>query len=312
MEKKIRILYACSDPIGLPLLDYLIDNNLVKAVLTKCDRPNKRGKKLVFNEIKKRSIEKNIPVLQFETLRTEAREVIKEYNCNMLLCFSYGKIFGPKFLSLFDKGSFNIHPSLLPKYRGSSPLQYTLLNNDEIGGITLQKLALEMDTGDIINQYKFKLKGDEDIISLTDFVSKKAIDVFKEADFNNSKCQLGEASYTKKIEKDDRLIDFNQDIRVIFSKIRTYCTWPKALVKLDNQDLYLLGVSGNVFQEFEDDETKSINGTIVKYDKKKGFGISCNGKLLYVNKLQKACGKALKASDFYNSNRDCIGKVLNA
>lgn len=312
MEKEVKILYACSDTIGLPLLEYLIDNNLIGAALTKVDKRGKRGKKLVSNAIKLKALEKNIPVLQFESLKSEARAEIKKYNCNTLVCFSYGKIFGPMFLAMFDKGCFNIHPSLLPKYRGSSPLQYTLLNNDKVGGITLQKLALEMDCGDVVNQVEFELSGSEDITSLTEFVSEKAIEVFKNSDLTKATAQVGEASYTTKIEKEDRFINFNNDIQSIFSKIRTYNVWPKACTTLDGQDLYLLGVSGSVFDEFEVDASNSANGTIVKFDKKKGFAISCSGNLLYVNKLQKACAKPLRAIEFYNSNRDCIKKVLGA
>lgn len=300
----MKILYACSEEIGLDLFKYLIEQNLVGAVLTSLDY--KKRKNLIANPIKKYALEHNIKVYQPESLRTKEREFIKTLDVNFLLSFSYGKIFGPKFLALFEKGAFNIHPSDLPKYRGPSPINYTLLNQDKNTAITIQHLDLKMDEGDIVNKIDLSLTGYEDYNDLVKIFSSLAVDLFKEADFTKSYPQQGEASYTFKMDSQIKL-DFSLNASKNISIIRSY---NKAYCIYKNENLILKSSPSNIFSIFEKVDEK--DGKILFFDKNKGLAISSNKEILYINRLQKAFSKEVSALDFYNSNRDCIGEYLNA
>ena len=117
----MKILFAATGSIAVPTLEKLNEMGLVRAVLTTLDERGGRGGRLIEPPIKIKARELGIECYQMGSLRTEARNVISKLGCDTLLSFCYGKIFGPKFLSLFEH-KYNIHPSLLPKYRGCAPL----------------------------------------------------------------------------------------------------------------------------------------------------------------------------------------------
>ncbi|MBQ7282989.1 MAG: methionyl-tRNA formyltransferase, partial [Spirochaetales bacterium] len=123
-----RILFAGTPEISVPLLRALNENFNVVGVLTSCDKSVGRSKALVPSPVKAAALEMNLPVLQFDSLRTEARQEVKKLGADTLISFAFGKIFGPRFLDMFPNGRFNVHPSALPVFRGPSPIQFTILN----------------------------------------------------------------------------------------------------------------------------------------------------------------------------------------
>ena len=153
----MRILYAATGEIAVPLLRALAQRGDIAAVLTAPDAPGKRGKTLIPSPVKVAALELGLDVWQPETLRKEARAHVRSLMPDALMSFCYGKIFGPKFLSLFEH-KYNIHPSLLPKYRGCAPLYESIRNLDRIGGISLQEIALEVDSGAILKAMTFPLE----------------------------------------------------------------------------------------------------------------------------------------------------------
>ena len=112
-----RILFAGTPEISVPLFKALCTRFEVVGVLTACDKSVGRSKALVPSPVKAAALEAGLPVLQFESLRTEARAAVRELGADTLVTFAYGKIFGPKFLDLFPVGRFNVHPSALPMFR---------------------------------------------------------------------------------------------------------------------------------------------------------------------------------------------------
>ena len=141
----MRIVFAATGEIALPLLSALAEEKLIALVLTAPDAPGKRGKTLVQSPVKKLALELGLEVYQPETIRKEAREHIASYGADTLLSFCYGKIFGPKFLSIFSN-TFNVHPSILPKYRGPSPVYQAIRNGDRKTGVSLQKIGARVQT----------------------------------------------------------------------------------------------------------------------------------------------------------------------
>ena len=309
----MKILSAGRHAIAVPGLTDRSSHNLVGAVLTTPDAPGRRGKSLLPTPVKARALELGLPVLQPEHLKKEAREDAAAQCCDTLLSFCYGKIFGPRFLSLF-KRKFNIHPSMLPCYRGCAPLQAAILNQDDTCAISIQDIAPALDEGDIYITQSFRLDGTETITSLSEKVASLApslvedllmnIDVFKP----RRQSEDG-VSYTTFVKKDDARLDFTRSARALHSAVRAYEKWPKAYCLLDGQPLYLLGVYGSVF-DIPDEQCAEAPGTVVSHEKGKGFRIATGNGYLYVSELQLPTKKAMDSAAFLNGRHDIISKVL--
>lgn len=147
-----RILFAGSADFSLPTLRALHEAGVLCGVLSAPDSPAGRSLALRKNPVAQYAHDARLPLLQPEALRSEAREAASALQPDALVCAAYGKIFGPKFLSLFPSGAVNVHPSLLPRFRGAAPVPAVILAGDAETGVTLQTMALEMDCGRIILQ----------------------------------------------------------------------------------------------------------------------------------------------------------------
>lgn len=307
----MRILYAATGDIALDLLSALHEEGLVGAVLTAPDAPGKRGKGLIPPPVKVRAEELGLPVYQPETLRTEARERVRELGVDTLLSFCYGKIFGPRFLSLFDH-TFNVHPSLLPLHRGCSPIYAAIRSLDRETGISLQEIALGVDEGDIFARTVIPLDGTETTGSLEAMVREIAPSLVIPAlrDFSPSRRerQEGEPSYTGFIGKEDGRLDFSRSASELHAIIRACCPWPKAYAMLDGSPLYLTGVWGSAFDSPE--PCAEAPGTVVDAVKGRGLRIATGCGYLYVSKVLPPARKEMDALSYLNGNRGILGSVL--
>ena len=307
----MKILFAATGQIAVPTLEKLNELGLVKAVLTSPDEKGGRGNKIIEPPVKIKAQELSLPYYQPQSLRTEAREYVSTWGCDTLVSFCYGKIFGPKFLSLFEN-KFNIHPSLLPKYRGCSPLYESIKNLDRTGGISIQEIALEVDSGDIISSMTFPLDGTETLSFLEDKVSylsaSLAASVFSNASSFEKRKQEGTPSYSRLLTKEDGKIDFSLSGAQIHALIRASYPWPKAYVEYKGGHLALCSVSGSAFSLDKNSEHEP--GTVVSLDKKKGLKIATRDSYIYVDRLQAPSRKEMDAVSFVNGNRDIISSVL--
>lgn len=308
----MRILFCATGEIAIPLLRSLFKEGLIGAVFTSPDATGKRGKGLIPPPIKVEAEKLGISVSQPERLGKAARVEAMLTGCDTLLSFSYGKIFGPKFLSLFER-KYNVHPSLLPKYRGSSPLQATLLNGELNSGITLQEIALGIDEGDIISTFPFSLIGDEDLTTLSDKVSNWASDFVTNTLLNIDsfppKKQEGEPSYTKLIEKEEGKLDFSKSAKELHMQIRANYPWPKAFCTFRDGVLYICKVYGKL-DDIVMETCAEEPGTVVSYEKKKGLKVATGNGYLYISHLQLPTKKELDAQSFINGNKEIINRVL--
>ena len=310
----MRILFAATGEIAVPVLETLNKMGLVKAVLTAPDAPGKRGKELLPSPIKVAATKLGLPVSSPAHLGSVARLEVSLTGADTLVSFCYGKIFGPKFLSLFSS-TYNIHPSQLPKYRGPSPLFETIINQDRECTISIQKIALECDAGDIFTTYSFPLDGRETLSSLEERVSHEAAKL-SEAFFSSpssykSYKQEGSPSYSHMITKEAGLLDFNKSASALHATIRATEKWPKATALYAGEPIYLTGVSGSGF-EIEAVKCKEAAGTVVSFDKKRGFCIATGEGYLYVNRLQLPARKEMDALSFNNGNRNFVSSVLRS
>lgn len=309
----MKILFAATGEIAVPTLKALANEGLVKAVFTAPDAQAGRGRELIKSPIKIASEELGIPASSPEHLGKTARVEASLTGCDTLLSFCYGKIFGPKFLSLFPH-AYNIHPSLLPKYRGPSPIFGAIKNGDRESGISLQRIALSCDEGAVLKKVAFPLEGTETVASLeakvAPLASKLAIEFFKNPSACEEKEQTGEVSWSPLIVKDDGKLDFSKTAFELHCQIRACNPYPKAFCTFKGEPLYILGAFGSAF-DIESVPCSEKSGTVVAFEKARGFKIATASGYLYVTKLQKPARKVVDALSFNNGNHDFLGTVLS-
>ena len=322
--EKNKILFAGTPDIAVPLLKKLAQTCNVVGVLTAVDKSVGRSAKLCPSPVKVAAMELGLPVLQFDSLKKEARMAVRELGANVLVSFAYGKIFGPMFLALFPNGTFNVHPSPLPLFRGPSPIQATILHGLKEAAISLQVIGEKMDEGDLWAVERFPLTGKETTQSLTQTVSEVAAnfvpDVLKQALSHEISAvpQGSGPSYCQMIEKEAGKLDFNKTAFELHCLVRASYPWPKAFAYADGKEVLITSVWGG-FEELEAEEllvnSKSATspdtnqpanlkpGTVVGFRKDRGIGVACADKVLWINGLQLPSKKELDHKAFVNGNR---------
>ncbi len=349
----MRILFAGSPEIALPCLEALVSAEMdgapiqVVGLLTNPDSPKGRRGSLEPTEMARGALrlnqqraEKKLPpmeILKPLTLRAPEREAVGRLAPDLLVSFAYGKIFGPKFLALFPRGGINVHPSLLPRYRGATPIPAAILNRDRETGITIQTLALEMDGGDILVQERIPLNLRETTASLSATVAQKApgllLSVLRDMNEGKLRPQKQGAeglSYCGTISKEDGLVDWSLGAQDLDARIRAYNPWPLCFTFHAGQRLFLLeghpyapptGGSGEPVLTVEpavsprgDNSSIGVEegapGTVVGVDKKEGILVRTGQGLLALTHLQYQAKKALDWRSFLNGARNFVGSRL--
>ena len=304
-----RILFAGTPEISVPLLRELAESFNVAGVLTSTDKSVGRSGKLVPSPVKAAALEMGIPVLQFDSLRTEAREAVAGLGADTLISFAFGKIFGPRFLDMFPNGRFNVHPSALPMFRGPSPIQFSILSGLKQATISFQNLGLKMDEGDIWRTTSFDLDGTETTESLSAVVAEKAAsfvpDLLREIVDGKALCspQKGEASYCTMISRDTGVLDFNKTVSELHRTVRACSPWPKAWARVNGTDIAVTGVWGGFGNLKEPYDDLPAPGTVVGMRKDRGIGVACSDGVLWITSLQLPAKKDLDFKSFVNGNR---------
>ena len=243
----MRILFAGTPRIAVPSLKVIDRLFTVVGVLTAPDRPAGRGRAAVPSAVKLCADELGLRVLQPASLGAEAREQAAALQAELLVVFAYGRIFGPRFLALFRQGGINMHPSALPLYRGPSPLTAALLAGDECTALTVQRIALEMDAGDILSQRPLPIAAGETSGSLgakaAEAAAGELADVIGRLAAGRAEGRPQDharATYCRAVKKEDGRIDWGRPARDIERMIRAYQPWPRAFTTLGDKRLILL------------------------------------------------------------------------
>ena len=325
----MNILFAGSPGIAVPSLKALseiefADKNIkLTGLLTNPDSAQGRKSGLIPTDVSTAAVElsalrqgQGLPEIiqkKCAKLGRAEREDIAALKCDLLISFAYGRIFGPKFLELFPMGGINIHPSLLPKYRGPSPITAAILHRDKETGITIQKLGLEMDAGDILAQESFALNGNETTESLSQFVSELAAKMLKSLipdiarGFVKSRPQAGEPLYCSLITKEQGRLDWNLPAEEIDAQVRAYNPWPLCFTIWGGEELYIL--QGGVFEDAS--ESNLTPGLVKGIDRDHGILIQTGNGVYAVKYLQRRAKKAMDWKAFVNGARDFAGSLLN-
>ncbi|MCQ2575906.1 MAG: methionyl-tRNA formyltransferase [Treponema sp.] len=320
----MKILYAGSPDAAVITLKHLLENQTkygfeIAGVLSNPPTAKGRHKELTPTPVAAFALENNLPVFTPEHLDAECRAAIEPLKADLLVCFAYGHIFGPKFMAMFPMGGINLHPSLLPKYRGCTPVPAAILNRDKKTAATIQTLSAKMDEGFILAQKIVDLDGTETNESLLNNCAEIGADlicqVIQKAAENNhlpeGTEQQGEASYTQIITKEDGKINWTQSAAVTEAKIRAYYPDPGCWCIEKEMPLRILKAG---FISAEDDRCTKYqdaeNGTVLEFIKSEGILVKTGSGILVLKELQRQGKKAMNYKDFMNGARDFPGTIL--
>ncbi len=300
--KNLKVIFMGTPDFSVPILEYLVANTDVVLVVTQPDKEVGRDKKISISPIKKVAINHHIEVFQPVKIRKDY-QIITDLKPDLIITCAFGQILPKEVLEAARLGSLNIHASLLPKYRGSSPIQWALLNGDKETGVSLMYMDEQMDTGDVISQIKCPIDEYDNVGTLHDKLSLLGVEVLKQElphIVNKTNYRMkqddSKASYTKMIKREDELISFADEGQNIINKIRAFNPWPVAYFKLNGNDIKVYEAS------FEKKNNTIPNEVIIT---KNSLGITCKDGIIYLLRIKPFGKKEMDIKAFLNGiNRD--------
>ena len=297
----MRIVFMGTPDFAAASLQKLLDEKFnVVGVFTQPDKPKGRGMEMCFSPVKELALAHGLPVYQPEKMRDgTAYEQIKNLAPDILVVVAYGRILPNDILSLPKYGAVNVHGSLLPRYRGAAPIQWAVLNGDEVTGVSTMYLASEMDTGDVIYTAEteigeFETSGelfDRLMLIGADLLAKTLRDI-ESGIAPRTPQDHSKASYVSQLDKSICPIDWNKSPRAVVKWIYGLQPWPVATMELE-------GAVYRVFAaEYTQNHTDKQPGQVVSTGKQ-GIEMACaGGETLMITELQAPGKKRMKAADF--------------
>ncbi|MDA3852454.1 MAG: methionyl-tRNA formyltransferase [Spirochaetaceae bacterium] len=309
----MRIVFAGTPAIAVPSLELLAKDYEI-LVLTNPDRPKGRGKKMIYSAVKEKALELELPMVQPEKLDEDLLRRVKDFQGDLLVCIAYGKIFKQQFLDLFPLGGINLHPSRLPELRGPSPLSAAISAGLECSAITVQRLALKMDSGDILVQQDLSIDSRETTQSLTEKVAEmgaplllKVVQSIQNGSYSAVPQKENQASYCRLLQKIDGQLDWQQSAEKIDRQIRACSPWPGAFTHWGGQQLYIRQAI-----PYEDPKflPQGQPGRVLGVDKKAGILVETGRGILAAQRLQLQSRKNLDFLSFLNGNKELVNSQL--
>jgi len=317
----MRILFAGSPALAVPSLMAAVHAHEVVAVLTSPDQPVGRGRAPAFSPVKEAARKAGLPVLQPEKLDAAFLPQVKGLAPDILVAAAYGRIFRTSFLDLFPLGGINVHPSLLPRHRGPSPISAAILEGDTETGVTIQTLARKFDTGDILAQERVPLDGRETTARLSELLAGVGARLLSGVLAGIAAGQPPErrvqdesaATYCRAIGKEDGVVQWSESAERIERKVRAFDPWPRASTCLGSETLLLLQshvYPATLRTDPLYDERRP--GEVLAADREHGLLVRTGLGILAVERLQLQFRKPLDWRAFLNGRPDIVGTRLGA
>lgn len=287
-----------SDPIALPLLEALDSTFRLTAVFTQPDRPRGRGHLLRPNEIKAWAMARDLPVYQPERLRKPERLALAALEPELLLVMAYGHLLSQKLIDTPALGTWNVHGSLLPRYRGASPIQGAVASGERETGISLMRMVWKMDAGPVLDVERIAIERTDTALEVGAKLARACVPLWER---NASRLAEGRAiptpqdeagaTYTRKLDSKDAALNFSVPARVLANRINALWPWPGARFELDG-----LTVKAGL-ADWSDDPAGAAPGEIVAAGKE-GLSVACGEGRVAFLRLQRPGGKMLDAAAF--------------
>ena len=308
--KQLKTIFAGTPDFAVPVLKLLAINCQILAVMSQPDKKIGRKQKIAYSPIKELAIKNKIPILQPKTLKNQKiLNKLKSLNPDIIIVAAYGKIIPEEILKIPKYGCVNIHASLLPKYRGASPIQSAILNGEKQTGITIIKMNKKMDQGNIIAQIKEKIYNNDTAQSLhnrlANLGSKLLIKTLPNyvKELKSTPQNHSQATYTKIIHKQDGKINWNQSAQIINQQIRAFFPWPSTFTFINKKRFKII-------------KAKTINKKTNHYISEifkinNNLAIACKDSYLIIQQLQPEGKKILTTSQYLLGNPDLINQHIS-
>ena len=309
----LKIIFAGTPDFAVPALQALCDKGYeVVAVLTQPDRPSGRGLKLHPSPMKLKANELGIPVYQPSELKSNASyESLAAIDFNVMIVAAYGLIIPQSILDLPSFGCFNIHASLLPRWRGAAPIHRAILMGDEVTGVTIMRVVQKLDAGDMIKKTEIQISEKDTTEQLTKTLAASGAHLMTEVmDELMSKGSLqstpqDEASvtYAEKVTKEESTINWQDTSLVIARKIRAFNSFPVAQTEYREVVCKIWDAETSL-----ETSQEAKAGQIIKLDE--FIHVKCGKGVLSIKELQIPGGKRLQSKEFILGHRPILGDVF--
>ncbi len=308
----LKIIFAGTPEFAVPALALLIEaGHHICMVLTQPDRPAGRGMKLKASPVKTLALQHDIPVFQPETLKDSAvQSKIAEVQADVMIVAAYGLIIPTLVLQMPKLGCFNIHASLLPRWRGAAPIQRSLLAGDAETGVTIMEVVPALDAGDMISHASLPITERDTAQTLHDGLSTLGATLMVEAiqtlalhgKLESTAQDESLVTYATKLQKAEAEIDWSETASVISRKIRAFNPFPVAQTKLNGEVCRLWMATEAKSQA----AVKAPPGEVVVIGE--SIVVACSEGLINIEELQMPGGKRLSAKDFIRGHVLSVGQ----
>lgn len=295
------IIFMGTPDFAVPVLETLTasEKHRVKAVITQPDKARGRSGKLIFTPVKEAALAHDIPVYTPEKVKDPAFvEQIKQISCDIIVVVAFGQILSKEILEYPAYGCVNVHASLLPRWRGAAPIQWSILAGDEKTGVTIMQMDVGLDTGDMLAKTEIPLDGTETGESLFEKLSVlggplllETLDKIQEGTVQPEKQKEEDSTYAKMLTRDMGQLDFTKDALSLERTIRGLNSWPSAYTYYAGKMLKIWGA------KVVEEEGNAVPGEVVKIQKD-GFFIQTGKGLLKAEQVQLEGKKKMSAGDF--------------
>lgn len=303
----MRVVFLGTPEFAVPSLDALYEHAEVVGAVCQPDRERDRKGRIIEGAVKRRAEELGIPVYQFEKIRRDGVETLRALAPDVMITCAYGQILSQEILDIAPLGVLNVHGSVLPKYRGSAPIQRALINGEKKTGVTIMKTDIGMDTGAILSTEELEINGDDYVGDLYEKLSRvgadlliKTLDGYLSGEIIPVPQNDALATQAPPLKKEEAYLDFTRSAESVRNVIRGFgygvCEFRDEQLKIYRAEAI-------------DDCGENTAGTVVtavKHD----FIVACGSGALAISELQ-ACGKKrMKTADFLNGVHVMPGEIL--
>ncbi|WP_206098412.1 methionyl-tRNA formyltransferase [Oleiagrimonas sp. MCCC 1A03011] len=307
MPRPLRLVFAGTPDFALPCLRACHDSDTeLVAVYTQPDRPAGRGRKLTPSPIKQAALDYGVPVEQPKTLRdADAQAHLAAYRPDLMIVVAYGLILPQTVLDIPTLGCWNVHASLLPRWRGAAPIQRAIAAGDTETGVALMRMEAGLDTGPVLLERRQPIAPDETGGSLHDKLAALGAEVLADGlrralddDLPQARPQPDEGvTYAHKLDKAEAELDFSRCAVELERKVRAFDPWPVAVAEVAGERLRLWSAKAL------DRDHDAAPGTVLGGDAD-GLDIACGENVLRVDEVQRAGGRRMRVADFLNARPD--------
>jgi methionyl-tRNA formyltransferase len=304
-QSSLKIIFAGTPEFAaIALRELLKTSHDIVAVYTQPDRPAGRGRKLTASPVKEMAIQHHLPVFQPENLRVSKVQIeLAQLRADIMVVAAYGLLLPAEVLTAPRFGCINIHPSLLPRWRGAAPIQRSILAGDEMTGVCIMQMEEGLDTGPVLYRIEEPITAQDTGGTMHDKLAQlganalvQTLNIMLNNTITAQVQNPAAVTYASKFCKEDARIDWHDDAAAIDRKIRAFNPWPTAFTDIS-------GKSFKVWQASIRDNTTThkVAGTILSITKD-GLEVATGKGIISVNSLQFAGGKKLTATDIFNAN----------